>query len=94
MNFNFQLTFTYVLLVFHKRSLIKSGSPFKDLSSYIIEWSHVDRCKLCINLKSVNSAVLEWLKLRDKKHGTEVIFSSTSSSNWFKGYWGAHRRAE
>jgi hypothetical protein len=39
---------------FHKNGLIKSCSSFEDLSVYKISWSHVDRCKFCIHLGSLN----------------------------------------
>jgi hypothetical protein len=54
MNFNIQTTAMFVFLVFDKNGLLKSCSSFKDLSVYKMSWSHVDWCKVCIHLKSLN----------------------------------------
>jgi hypothetical protein len=54
MNFNIQTAAMFVFFVFDKNCLIKSCSSFEDLSVYKIPWSHVDWCKYCIHLKSLN----------------------------------------
>jgi hypothetical protein len=54
MNFIIQTAAMFVFFVFDKTSLIKSCSSFKDLSVYKISWSHVDWCKFCIHLRSLN----------------------------------------
>jgi hypothetical protein len=54
MNFNIKTAAMCVFFVFDKNGLIKSCSSFEDLSVYKIFWSHVDWCKFCINLRSVN----------------------------------------
>jgi hypothetical protein len=40
--------------VFDKNGRIKSCSSFEDLSVYKISYSHVDCCKFCIHLRSLN----------------------------------------
>jgi hypothetical protein len=54
MSFNIQLAAMFVFFVFDKNSLIKSCSSFEDLSVYKISCSHVDWCKFCIHLRSLN----------------------------------------
>jgi hypothetical protein len=54
MNFNIQLAAMFVFFVFDKNSIIKSCSSFEYLSVYKISWSHVDWCKFCIHLGSLN----------------------------------------
>jgi hypothetical protein len=54
MNFNIQLAAMFVFFVFDKNCLIKSCSSFEDLSVYKIACSHVDWCKFCIHLRSLN----------------------------------------
>jgi hypothetical protein len=54
MNFNIQLAAMFVFFVFDKNCLIKICSSFEDLSVYKISYSHVDWCKFCINLRSLN----------------------------------------
>jgi hypothetical protein len=54
MNFNSQTAAMFVIFGFDKNGLIKSYSPFKYLSVYKISWSHVDWCKFCIHLRSLN----------------------------------------
>jgi hypothetical protein len=54
MNFNIQKTAMFVFFVFDKNSLTKSYSSFEYLSVYKISWSHVDWCKFCIHLRSLN----------------------------------------
>jgi hypothetical protein len=44
----------FVFFVFDKNCLIKSCSSFEVLSVYKISWSHVDWCKFCIHLRSLN----------------------------------------
>jgi hypothetical protein len=44
----------FVFFVFGKTDLMKSCSSFEDLSVYKISWSHVDWCKFCIHLRSLN----------------------------------------
>jgi hypothetical protein len=65
MNFNIQLAAMFVFFICDKNGLIKSYSYFEDLSVYKISCSHVDWCKFCIHLRSLNSAILKWLKVRD-----------------------------
>jgi hypothetical protein len=54
MNFDIQLAAMFVFLVFDKNGIIKSCSSFEDLSVYKISCSHVDWCKFCIHLRSLN----------------------------------------
>jgi hypothetical protein len=54
MNFNIQTTVMFVFFVFDKNGLIKSYSSFEHLSENKISWSHVDWCKFCIHLRSLN----------------------------------------
>jgi hypothetical protein len=54
MNFNIQLAAMFVFFVFDKNGLIESYSSFEDLSVYKISCSHVDWCKFCIHLRSLN----------------------------------------
>jgi hypothetical protein len=54
MNFNIQMAAMFVFFVFDKNGLIKSYSSFEDLSVYKILWSHVEWCKFCIHLRSLN----------------------------------------
>jgi hypothetical protein len=54
MNFNIQTAAMFVFFVSYKNGLIKSCSSFEDLSVYKISWSHVDWCKFCIHLWSLN----------------------------------------
>jgi hypothetical protein len=54
MNFNIQTAAMFLFFVFDKNGLIKSHSSFEDLSVYKISWPHVDWCKLCIHLRSLN----------------------------------------
>jgi hypothetical protein len=53
MNIYIQTTAMFVF-VFDKNGLIKSCSSFEDLSAYKISWSHVEWCKFCIHLRSLN----------------------------------------
>jgi hypothetical protein len=54
MNFNSQTAAIFEFFVFDKNGLIKSCSSFEDLSVFKIPWSHVDWCKFCINIRSLN----------------------------------------
>jgi hypothetical protein len=54
MNFNIQLAAMFVFFVFDENDLIKSCLSFEDLSVYKISYSHVDWCKCCIHLRSLN----------------------------------------
>jgi hypothetical protein len=54
MNFNIQTAATFVFFVFDKNGFIKICSSFEDLTVYKISWSHVDWCKFCIHLRSLN----------------------------------------
>jgi hypothetical protein len=54
MNFNIKLAAMFVCFVFDKNGFIKSCSSFEDLSVYKSSWSHVDWCKFCIHLRSLN----------------------------------------
>jgi hypothetical protein len=54
MNFNIQLATMFVFFVFDKNGLIKSCSSFEDISVYKISCFHVDWCKFCIHLRSLN----------------------------------------
>jgi hypothetical protein len=54
MNFNIQTTAMFVYFVLDKNGLIKSYSTFEALSVYKISWSHLDWCKFCIHLRSLN----------------------------------------
>jgi hypothetical protein len=52
MNFNFQPSSTLAFLVFHVNDLIKSCSFFWAECKML--WSHIDWCKFCIYLRSLN----------------------------------------
>jgi hypothetical protein len=54
MNFNIQTAAMFVFFVFEKNGLIISCSSFEDLSVYKMSWPHVDWCKFCIHLRSLN----------------------------------------
>jgi hypothetical protein len=54
MNFNIHTAAMFVFFVSDKNGLIKSCSAFEDLSVYKISWYHVDWCKFCIHLRSLN----------------------------------------
>jgi hypothetical protein len=54
MNFNIQTAAMLVIFVFDKNGVIESCSSFEDLSVYKIPWSHVDWCKFCIHVRSLN----------------------------------------
>jgi hypothetical protein len=54
MNFNIQLAAMFVIFIFDKNGLIKSYLSFEDLSVYKISCSHIDWCKFCIHLRSLN----------------------------------------
>jgi hypothetical protein len=54
MNFNIQTAVMIVFFVFDKNNIIKSCSFFEDLSVYKISRYHVDWCKFCIHLRSLN----------------------------------------
>jgi hypothetical protein len=54
MNFKIQTAAMFVFFVFNKNGLIRSCSSFEDLSLYKILWPHVDWCKFCIHLRSLN----------------------------------------
>jgi hypothetical protein len=54
MNFNIQTAAMFVFFVLDKNCLIKSCSSFEDLSVYKISWSHIDWCKFCTHLRSLN----------------------------------------
>jgi hypothetical protein len=54
MNFNIQMVTMFLFFVSNKNGLIKSCSSFEDLSVYKISCSHVDWCKFCIHLRSLN----------------------------------------
>jgi hypothetical protein len=53
-NCNIQLAAMFVFFVFDKDGLISSCSSFEDQSVYKISCSHVDWCKFCIHLRSLN----------------------------------------
>jgi hypothetical protein len=44
----------FVFLVFGTNGVFKSCSSFDDLSVYKSLWSHVEWCKFCIHLRSLN----------------------------------------
>jgi hypothetical protein len=54
MNYNIQTAARFVFFIFNKNGLIKSCSSFEDVSVYKLSWSHVDWCKFCIHLRSLN----------------------------------------
>jgi hypothetical protein len=54
MNFNIKTAAMLVFFVYDKNGLIKSCSSFEDPSVYKISWFHVDWCKVCIHLRSLN----------------------------------------
>jgi hypothetical protein len=53
-NFNIQTAAMFVYFVLDKNDLIKSYSSFEDLSVVKISCSHVEWCKFCIHLSSLN----------------------------------------
>jgi hypothetical protein len=66
MNFDIQTVAMFVFFVFDKNGLIKSCSSFEDLSVFKISWSHVDWCKFCVHLRSLNVrhfGILEGMEL-------------------------------
>jgi hypothetical protein len=88
MNFNIQTAAMFVSFAFDKKCLIKSCSSFEYLSVYRISWSHVDWCKFCIHLRSLNVRHF-WNGWRYgiKKYGFEVTFNGmTSLLNFIKIY--------
>jgi hypothetical protein len=54
MNFNIQTAVMFVFFVSDKNDFIKSCSSFEDVSVYKISWNHVEWCKFCIHLRSLN----------------------------------------
>jgi hypothetical protein len=69
-------------LFFDKNDLIKSCSSFEELSVYKISWSHVDWCKFCIHLRSLNVrhfGIVEGMGLMSK--------ASRSPSMAWPPYW-------
>jgi hypothetical protein len=54
MNFNIQTAAMFVFFVSYKNGLTKSCSSFEDISVYKISWSHVEWCKFCIHVRSLN----------------------------------------
>jgi hypothetical protein len=73
MNLNIQTAAMLVFFVFNKNGLIKSCSSFEGLSVFKIPWSHVDWCKFCIHLRSLN--VRHFLMLE----GTGLIGTASRS---------------
>jgi hypothetical protein len=78
----------FVFFVFDKNDLIKSCSSFEDLSGNKILWSHVEWCKFCIHLRSLNVRHFGMLaRYGIKKCGIEVTFNGmTSLLNFIKIY--------
>jgi hypothetical protein len=71
MNFNIQKA-AMLFFVFDKNGLIKSCSSFEYLSVYEISWSHVDWCKFCIHLRSLNvrhCGMVEDMGLKVRRRG-------------------------
>jgi hypothetical protein len=95
-NFNIQLAAMFVFFVFDKNGLIKSCSSFEDLSVYRISWSHVDWCKFCIQIRSLNVrhfGMVEGTGLKiTESRSTSMAWPPYQipykSTNWFKSYWG------
>jgi hypothetical protein len=87
-NFNIQTAAMFVFFIFGKNGVTKSCSSFEDLLVYKISWSHVDWCKFCIHLRSLN--VHHFGKLKGygiKNYGVEVTFNGmTSLLNFIKIY--------
>jgi hypothetical protein len=81
-NFNIQTAAMFVFFVFDKNGLIKSCSPFEDLSVHKILWSHVDLCKFCIHLSSLN--VRHFVMVEGT--GLKSTASRSSSMAW-PPYW-------
>jgi hypothetical protein len=82
MNFNIQTDAMFVFFVFNKNGLIKSCSSFQDLSVYKISWTHVDSCKFCIHLGSLNVRHF-WMVERT---GLKSTASRSPSMAW-PPYW-------
>jgi hypothetical protein len=68
----------FVFFVFDKNGLIKSCSSFEDLSVYKISRSHVEWCKFCIHLRSLN--VHHFVMVKDT--GLKSTASRSSSMAW------------
>jgi hypothetical protein len=67
-NFKFQLPPHVRIFGFFKKSgLIKTCSSSEDQSIYKTAWSHVDWCKFCIHLRSLNVHHIEIVKYRELK---------------------------
>jgi hypothetical protein len=73
MNFYIQTAAMFVFFVFDKNDLIKSCSSFEDLLVYKISWSHVNCCKFCIYLRSLN------VRHFGKVEGTELKSTASRS---------------
>jgi hypothetical protein len=72
MNFNIQTAAMFVFFVFDKNGLIKSCSSFEDLTVYKMLWSHIDWCKFCIHLSSLNVrhfVIVEDTGLKSRRRG-------------------------
>jgi hypothetical protein len=54
MNFNIQTAAMFVFFVFDKNGLIKSCSSFEDPLVHKMSWFHIEWCKFCIHLRSLN----------------------------------------
>jgi hypothetical protein len=95
MNLNTQTAAMFAFFVFDKNGLTESCSSFEDLSVYKISWSHVDWCKFCIHLRSLNvrhfgmveGTGLKSTASRSPSMAWPPYWISQKSTNWFKSYW-------
>jgi hypothetical protein len=81
MNCNISTVVMFVFFVFDKNGLTKSCSTIEDISVYKMSWSHVDWCKFCIHLRSLNARHQFWntWRYRMKNYGVEVTFNGMTS---------------
>jgi hypothetical protein len=87
MNFNFQLPSMYELLVYHKNGLNKSCSPFEDLSACKTLWSHIQWCKFCIHLRSLNVCHFGMVESTGLKSMALMSPSTACPPHWTSLLW-------
>jgi hypothetical protein len=78
----------FVLVVTRKSGIVKSCSSFEDLSAYKISLSHIDLCKFCIHLRSLNVCYFGmFAPMGLKNYDIEVTFNyMTSPLNFIQIY--------
>jgi hypothetical protein len=83
-NFKFQLPVMFVFLVLHISGLTESHSTSEDLPAYKIEWFHIEWCKFCIHLTSLNICHFGMVEATGLKHyEVQVTFNSMTSLLYF-----------